>query len=221
MLKWILPELERLPCEPEVKKTAAFSWQYINASKKGKDMFSYPEWRGIPKISRGDNSTGTGMWWEIKNRYWGKCWEWIYQGKGREDDRKQDGKTYANETLKSTGLRAGKETDSAMWWSKICSHTIIIRIRHRLWWRTHRDWSRISDRKVWASSLRRTSVEHAHATCVKHSAQAFLTPHTPSSHRKQNLGSWHTKQKQYFHISFLNLVHPDEQIFLKSSQIYF
>jgi len=57
---------------------------------------------------------------------------------------------------------------------------------------THLDWSQMRDRKVWASSLRRTSVEQAQATCVKHSAHAFLTPHTPSSHRKQNLGSWNT-----------------------------
>ena len=94
-----------------------------------------------------------------------------------------------------------------------------IRIWHSLSWRTHLDWSRMSDRNVWASSLRRTSVEHAHATCVKHSAQAFLTPHTPSSHRKQNLGSLHMKQRQHSYISFLKLAHPDVQIFLKSLQM--
>ena len=32
--------------------------------------------------------------------YWGKCWGRIYQGKGREDDRKQDGKTRVNEIWK-------------------------------------------------------------------------------------------------------------------------
>ena len=32
--------------------------------------------------------------------YWGKCWGQIYQGKGREDNRKQDGKTHANEICK-------------------------------------------------------------------------------------------------------------------------
>ena len=43
-------------------------------------------------------------------------------GKGRGDDRKQDG-TSANETSKVHGLRAGEETDRAMWRRKICNHT--------------------------------------------------------------------------------------------------
>ena len=52
------------------------------------------------KITRED-WTGTGMWWgEMANTYRGKCWGRIYQGKGREDDRKQDGKTRVNEIWK-------------------------------------------------------------------------------------------------------------------------
>ena len=42
--------------------------------------------------------TGTGMWWgEKKNTYRGMCRGRIYQGKGREDDWRQDGKTRVNE----------------------------------------------------------------------------------------------------------------------------
>ena len=59
------------------------------------------EWRRIPKRSPREDWTGTGMWWgEMANTYWGKCWGRIYQGKGREDDRKQDGKTRVNEIWK-------------------------------------------------------------------------------------------------------------------------
>ncbi len=66
---------------------------------------------------------GMGMWWgEMANTYWGKCWGRIYQGKGREDDRKQDGNTRINE-IWSTGLRAGEETDRAMRRRKIISYT--------------------------------------------------------------------------------------------------
>ena len=43
----------------------------------------------------------------------------MHQGKGREDDRKQDGKTRFNETFKSTGLRVGEEMDRVMWILKI------------------------------------------------------------------------------------------------------
>ena len=46
----------------------------------------------------------------------------IFQGKGREDVRKQDGNRRAKRYLKITGLRAGKETDWAMWRRKICSN---------------------------------------------------------------------------------------------------
>ena len=59
------------------------------------------EWRRLPKRSPREERTGTGMWWgEMANTYWGKCWGRIYQGKGREDDRKQDGKTRVNEIWK-------------------------------------------------------------------------------------------------------------------------
>ena len=59
------------------------------------------EWRRLPKRSRRDDSIGTGMCWgEMKNTYRGKCWERIFQGKGRKDDWKQDGKTRANDTWK-------------------------------------------------------------------------------------------------------------------------
>ena len=47
-------------------------------------------WRRLPKISRKDDWTGTGMWWwEMENTYWRKCWKRIFHGRGREDDRKQ------------------------------------------------------------------------------------------------------------------------------------
>ena len=59
------------------------------------------EWRRLPKRSPREDWTGTGMWWgEMANTYWGKCWGRIYLGKGREDDRKQDGKTRVNEIWK-------------------------------------------------------------------------------------------------------------------------
>ena len=59
------------------------------------------EWRRLPKRSPRKDWSGTGMWWgEMANTYWGKCWGQIYQGKGREDDRKQDGKTRVNEIWK-------------------------------------------------------------------------------------------------------------------------
>ena len=59
------------------------------------------EWRRLPQRSPREDWTGTGMWWgEMANTYWGKCWGQIYQGKGREDDRKQDGKTRVNEIWK-------------------------------------------------------------------------------------------------------------------------
>ena len=108
--------------------------------------------------------TGTGMWWgEMKNTYRGKCWGRIYQGKGREDDRKQDERTNANETWKvldwerarrwtgrhgvgrssvvpatlddrkGTGLRAGEETDRATWSRKIISHNGDPRWQERYW----------------------------------------------------------------------------------------
>ena len=53
------------------------------------------EGRRLPQRSPREDWTGTGMWWgeKMANTYWGKCWGRIYQGKGREDDRKQDGKT--------------------------------------------------------------------------------------------------------------------------------
>ena len=43
----------------------------------------------------------------------------MHQGKGREDDRKQDGKTRFNETFKRTGLSVGENMDSLMWIMKI------------------------------------------------------------------------------------------------------
>ena len=59
------------------------------------------EWRRLPKRSPREDWSGTGMWWgEMANTYWGKCWGQIYQGKGKEDDRKQDGKTRVNEGWK-------------------------------------------------------------------------------------------------------------------------
>ena len=59
------------------------------------------EWCRLQKRSPREDWTGTGMWWgEMANTYWGKCWGRIYQGKGREDDRKQDGKTRVNKIWK-------------------------------------------------------------------------------------------------------------------------
>ena len=67
---------------------------------------------GFRKDHREKIWTGTGTWWgEMWKTYWGKCWGRIYQGKGREDDWKQDGKDACQRDLKSTGLRAGEETD--------------------------------------------------------------------------------------------------------------
>ena len=45
-----------------------------------------------------------------------------YKVKGKEEDRKRDGTMRASQRdLKSTGLRAGEETDMAMWRRKIIS----------------------------------------------------------------------------------------------------
>ena len=105
-----------------------------------------------------DNESGAGdelvwmdcyMWWgATKNTYWGKCWGRIHQGKGREDDRKQDGKTRTTETWKL----AGEAVYRAAW--KITSHT-----GDPIWWEKPRkqkneskktyfivEWSRGRDR---------------------------------------------------------------------------
>ena len=55
----------------------------------------------------------------MKNTHYGKCLGRIYQGKGREDDRKLDGKRC---NPKSTGLRASDVIDRATWNRKIISH---------------------------------------------------------------------------------------------------
>lgn len=51
------------------------------------------------------------------------------------------------------------------------------------WWLTHRERSQSRLTKRLASSPFLTSWEQEHDTTIKHSAHAFLTPHTPSSHR--------------------------------------
>ena len=55
---------------------------------------------GLQK-DHGDDWTSTSMrWGEMKNAYWGKCWQRIYHGKGRDEDWKQDGNTCDKETCK-------------------------------------------------------------------------------------------------------------------------
>ena len=54
---------------------------------------------------------------------------------------------------------------------------------------THLDWSQSKLTNRLASSFLLISSEQAQETVMKHSAHAFLTPHTPSSHKKKNLGS--------------------------------
>ena len=79
--------------------------------------------RGFQKRSRRDYWTGTGMWWrEMKNTYWGKCWGWINQEKGREDDWKQDGKMRANETWKVLGWEWAKRWT---WWCEVGRSSVI------------------------------------------------------------------------------------------------
>ena len=66
-----------------------------------------------------DDWTGTGMWWgDTKNTRWGvlrRTSPW----KGRRGRPKTRWKDACRQDLKSTGLRAGEETDRAMWRRKI------------------------------------------------------------------------------------------------------
>ncbi len=59
---------------------------------------------------------------------------------------------------------------------------------------THLDWSQMRLTNKEANSFLRISIEQAHDTAMKHSAQAFRTPHTPSSHRYINLLNWKKEQ---------------------------
>ena len=74
-------------------------WWMCGVPRKGNIGNEYI--RRLPKRLLRDDWTGTGMCWgEMKNTYWGKCWGQIYQGRGREDDRKQDGEMRVNEIWK-------------------------------------------------------------------------------------------------------------------------
>ena len=73
------------------------------------------ERRRLPRRSPKEDWTGRGIMMRgeehILGRFFVDCWERIYQGKGREDDRQQDGKTRANETWKVLGWeRARRRT---------------------------------------------------------------------------------------------------------------
>ena len=100
---WILRRWE-LPGLPE--RTDHAHWERTTGTGSAdllpvRGMIRYNTIQFISTFIHVNNWTGTGMWWwERANTYWGKCWGRIYQGKGREYDRKQDGKTHVNEIWK-------------------------------------------------------------------------------------------------------------------------